>query len=80
MGSHRPEEQPGFLLCLSVDGGPKETVWKVHRPVEIFDIELKPDEAYIGFPSPNGIVPLSTASWDKNADFQPFRGGIYYNQ
>ena len=64
VASHLPEEQSGFSLCLSFDEGPKEQVLKVHRPVMRFDIGLDKDEIYVGFSSPLGIVPISTASKD----------------
>jgi hypothetical protein len=72
VASHEPEEASDYSLCLSFDEGPKYHVWKVHRPVEIFDVELELDETYIGFSNPHGIVPLSTNSGGNYAYFRHF--------
>jgi hypothetical protein len=75
MASHRPEEQSGssFSLRLSFDEGPEDLVWRVHGPVDSFDIELGLHGTYIGFSGPHGIIPLSTASGDDYAYFRYFR-------
>jgi hypothetical protein len=73
VASRQSEEHPGFSLCMSSDEGPKGQVWKVHVPVKRFDPNLKEDEIYIGFSSPHGIVPLSTASVVKTLGFIHFK-------
>jgi hypothetical protein len=71
--SHQPEEQSGFSLGLSFNEGPRDEVWKVHEPVESFDISMEKGKVYIGFSGPHGIVPLSTTSPDNYIYFRPFK-------
>jgi hypothetical protein len=73
VASRQPEKRYGFSLCLSSNDEPKGRVWKVHEPVESFDLNLREGEIYIGFSGPHGIVPLSTASKFNIFDFPFFR-------
>ena len=64
VASHPPGEQ-NFSLWLKFGEGPKSQEWKVHEPVERFDVELENvelenDRIVIGVSSPHGIVPLSS--------------------
>ena len=77
VASHQPEEQSGFSVRLSFDEGPEQHLWKVHGPVERFDIGVEAHESFIGFSSPHGIAPLSTASGD-NYDYFRLFGELEY--
>jgi hypothetical protein len=71
--SRHPDDQSGFSLCLSFDEGPKDLAWRVHRPVEKFDLQTGISQIYIGFSSPHGIVPISNVTWGKWHYFHQFR-------
>ena len=59
VASHPPEEQD-FSLWLKFDEGPRPQEWKVHEPIERFDVEFESDGILTGVPSPQGIVAVSS--------------------
>jgi hypothetical protein len=73
VASHQPSREPSFSLSLSFGEAPKELVWKVHRPVEGFGFEGEMYQTCIGFPSPHGIVRLSTVPPGDGAYFRHFK-------
>ena len=77
VASHQPEELSGFSIRLSLDEGPEQHLWKVHGPVDRFDIGVEAHESFIGFSSSHGIAPLSTASGD-NYDYFRLFGELEY--
>ena len=72
VASRRPFKESRFSLCLSFDEGPY-MLWRVHEPVESFDICDVFTEIHIGFSSPHGIVRLSTNIGGTANYFQQFR-------
>ena len=58
VASH-PRKKQNFSFRLSFSEETKSQEWKIHKPVERFDIKLKSSRTYIGIPSPHGVVLLS---------------------
>ena len=72
VASHNPKELSGLSICLSFEKEREQHLWKVHGPVERFDIGVEAHESFIGFSSPHGIALLSTASGQNYDYFRPF--------
>ena len=62
VASHQPKEGSNFSLLLSFDVGPRGQAWKVHEPAERY--RWRSGYISIGFPSPHGMITLSTAPGD----------------
>ena len=73
----RQQEEPGFLLFLSIDEGPKGQVWQVHEPVEAIDMPNSDCYIFIGIPSAHGIIPLSATLSPNDFISPPFRELAY---
>ncbi len=70
VASHQRLKQTGFSLCLSFDEESNHQVWKVYGPVKRFNIQFGQSDIFIGFSSPQGIVPLS-ATTDAHVAYFP---------
>ena len=60
MASHPPEEQ-NCSISLKFFEGPnyRSREWKIHEPVERWNVDLENDRIFFGVSSPYGIVPVS---------------------